>query len=57
MNYQTEVIQLANGSDVPVYLVKALEEFDKAWPGATLPQARAGIVDAILKAQKNRGKK
>lgn len=49
-------ILLAGGGEVPTYLVEALEEFDKKWPGATLPQARPGIVDAILKAQKKHEK-
>lgn len=45
-----EVIQLAGGDDVPKACVDALDEFEKTWPGATSPMARAGIVLAVLKA-------
>lgn len=50
LKFPNGIIELANGKDIPAACVKALEEFDKAWPGATLPQARGGIVAAVLTA-------
>lgn len=47
-----EVIQLAGGEEVPVYLVEALDELAREWPGSTLSQARPAIVAKILKAQR-----
>lgn len=38
-----DVIQLANGTDVPKCAVDALYEYESVWPGATFPLARAGI--------------
>lgn len=49
---KAEIIQLAGGEDVPVYLVEALDELAKEWPGSTLSQARPAIVAKILKAQR-----
>lgn len=51
-----ENLQLAGGETVPRYLVKALEDLEKVWPGASLRQARPAVVAAILKAQKQRSK-
>ena len=47
-----EWIYLANGVEVPANLVKALDELEKKWPGATLECARPAIVAAILEANK-----
>src|SRR4051812_48505641 len=49
---EPETVKLAGGGEVPAYLIEALEEFEKTWPGATFPRARPAIVYAILKAQK-----
>lgn len=46
-----EVIHLANGDDVPLVLVKALDDLEAVWPGATFEGARPAIVNAILNAQ------
>lgn len=46
-------IHLANGTSVPKACVDALEELENIWPGASLPQARAAIVAAVLEANKN----
>lgn len=45
-----EVVQLMNGRDVPKVCVDALDEYEKIWPGATFPNARPGIVAAVLSA-------
>lgn len=44
------IIELADGRDVPRAAVDALGEFEKVWPGATFPMARAGIVAAVIEA-------
>lgn len=41
---------LADGREVPDECVAALDAFETIWPGATLHQARAGIVAAVLDA-------
>lgn len=41
---------LADGTEIPDEFVEALNELDKRWPGATLPQARGAIVSAVLSA-------
>lgn len=43
-------VELSDGRTVPKSAVDALHAFDAKWPGATLPQARVGIVAAILEA-------
>ena len=43
-------IRLADGRRVPAAAVAALDELEKIWPGATLPQARAAIAAAVLEA-------
>jgi hypothetical protein len=45
-----ETIELADGRTVPAAAVGALDELERAWPGATLPQARPAIVAAVLAA-------
>lgn len=51
-----EVIHLANGDDVPAALVRALDNLEAYWPGATFKGARPAIVNAILKEQKKNKK-
>ena len=41
---------LADGTSVPDECVKALEELETRWPGATLRQARGAVVKAVLAA-------
>lgn len=41
---------LANGEEIPDACVQALEDLERRWPGATLPQARGAIVSVVLKA-------
>jgi hypothetical protein len=43
-------IELPDGRSVPAAAVAALDELEKSWPGATLPQARAAIVAAVIDA-------
>lgn len=43
-----DYIFLANGTKVPKACVDALDEFDKVWPGASFPKARAAIVNMVL---------
>jgi hypothetical protein len=45
-----EVVQLANGFDVPVEAVRALDDFAERWPGSTFQGARAGVVYEVLKS-------
>lgn len=47
-----EWVNLANGTKVPKACVDALDEFERVWPGATFPTARAAIVAEVLKAAK-----
>lgn len=47
-----EKVILTNGKTVPQVCIDALEEFDKIWPRATTPQARAGIASAVIEAFK-----
>lgn len=46
-----EILHMANGDEIPLRLVQALNDLEKEWPGATLVNARPAIVGAILKAQ------
>lgn len=48
-----EIVYLADGREVLRICVDALDAFEKTWPGATFPMARAGIVAAVLEAFKN----
>lgn len=41
---------LSDGSYVPTDCVEALNFLDTIWPGATLPMARAAIVQVVLEA-------
>jgi hypothetical protein len=50
MSAEEKVVQLADGDEVPAYLVDVLDELDRRWPGATLPGARPAIVKEILRA-------
>lgn len=43
-------IDLADGRSVPASAVAALDELERRWPGATLPQARPAIVAAVRAA-------
>lgn len=43
-------MDLANGKTVPDECVKALDELDKIWPGASFPRARGAIVSAVLES-------
>lgn len=43
-------IDLADGRSVPTAAVAELDELERAWPGATLPQARPAIVAAVMAA-------
>lgn len=45
-----EMTELSDGRVVPTRCVQALHDFEKIWPGATFPTARAGIVAAVLAA-------
>lgn len=45
---------LADGTPVPDDAVAALDELEKTWPGATLPQARPAIVAAVTNVLKER---
>lgn len=46
----SELIDLADGRSVPTAAVAALDELERSWPGATLPQARPAIVAAVMAA-------
>lgn len=46
----TEYLHLADGREVPVVAVDALNDLEQRWPGATLEQARPAIVAAVLEA-------
>jgi len=48
------IMPLADGRRVPRPAVDALAALEKSWPGATLPQARVAIVDAVLAALRER---
>jgi hypothetical protein len=43
-------MDLADGRIVPDECVKALDELELRWPGATQKQARGAIVAAVLEA-------
>lgn len=45
-----KIVFLANGEEIPDACVQALEDLERRWPGATLPQARGAIVSVVLKA-------
>lgn len=45
-----EMIQLADGRDVPKACVDALDAFEGVWPGATFHRARAAIVARVIEA-------
>lgn len=47
---EDEFVYLVDGRKVPVRCVKALDEFEKTWPGASFHRARAAIVAEVLKA-------
>lgn len=51
-----EMVQMADGREVPKYLVDALEKFDQEWPGATFRGARPAIVRTIIEAIKEHAK-
>jgi hypothetical protein len=42
--------QMVAGIVVPHACVRALEELDKVWPGATFPGARLAICEKVLRA-------
>lgn len=44
------MIALADGRTAPIECVNALAGLDGEWPGATLPQARAAVVCAVIEA-------
>lgn len=43
-------VQLADGSWVPKLCVEALDDLNRRWPGAVLPQARAAISKVVILA-------
>lgn len=48
-----DMIELANGVEVPLACVEALDKFDReVWAGATFPNARAAIAATVLTAYK-----
>lgn len=48
----TEFILLAGGGNVSKAAVEALDKLEETLPGATCPQARPAIVQAVTKALK-----
>lgn len=46
------MIYLADGTPVPESAVKALEDLERRWPGATFGPARPAIAAAVLGALK-----
>lgn len=48
----TEKVRLAGGAEVPRVCVDRLDELERVWPGATLPQARAAIALVVINALK-----
>lgn len=47
----SQVIHLADGRSVPAAAVKALDDFEAIWPGATFPGARPAIAARVLETQ------
>ncbi|WP_156161665.1 hypothetical protein [Nocardia vulneris] len=45
-----EMLTLADGREVPAAAVRALDDLERKWPGASLAQARPAIVAAVLAA-------
>lgn len=48
--FKSRLVHMANGKSVPRVCVEALNDFEKTWPGATFPTARAAIISAVLEA-------
>jgi hypothetical protein len=46
-----ETETLANGTEVPRYLIEVLNDFEKVWPGASFHNARPALVGQIIMAQ------
>jgi hypothetical protein len=48
-----ERVVLPDGREVPTAVIQALHEYDASvWPGALLPEARASVASAVLRAAK-----
>lgn len=45
-----DVIQLADGTNVPKKCVEALDALESTWPGASFAMARPAIVKVVLEA-------
>ena len=50
MSSDHDDVWLADGRSVPYAAIKALDDLDRVWPGATLPQARPAIAAEVAEA-------